>query len=566
MHRRSFLQTLGLLGLAPGSVLSCAKSTRDLYHPPAFGTARLLHFTDCHAQLLPLYYREPEVNIGVGDAQAFPPHLVGKSFLDYYGFQQNTAMAYAHTYLNFTEAARTFGKMGGFAHLATLIRRLREVSGAENTLLLDGGDSWQGSATALFTQGRDMVAAANLLGVDVMTGHWEFTHGQKQVLANIKSFKGRFLAQNVALSEEAQFAADVDSDAVFQPYVIKHLKRARIALIGQAFPYTPIANPRRFIPDWRFGIQERRLQRWVDEIRANKRADAVILLSHNGTDVDLKLASRVTGLDFILGGHTHDAIPAPIAVRNAGGTTWVTNAGSHGKFLAVLDLQTQPGRVTDFRYRLLPVFSELLEPDAAMQDLIVSLRKPYVRELGEKLAETEWLLYRRGNFLGTFDQLLLAALLQVHDAEIALSPGFRWGGCLLPGQPITVEALMNQTAISYPETYVRSVTGLALKNILEDVCDNLFNKDPYYRQGGDMVRLGGLSYRCAPNAEFGHRISELRQQNGELIEARKSYKVCGWAGVVEKLPGPPIWEVAREYLLDKKVIAIDARQGQPTII
>ncbi len=565
MHRRNFLKYLSLLGLAPATLLNCAKPVSGLYDVPAFGSVRLLHFTDCHAQLLPVYYREPEVNIGIGATNGFPPHIVGKRFLDYYGLKQNSSDAYAYTYLNFGEAAQTFGRMGGFAYLATLIRQLRESSGEENTLLLDGGDSWQGSGTALWTQGRDMVATANMLGVDVMTGHWEFTHGERQVLDNINTFNGHFIAQNVSLTEEAQFTADTDSEAVFEPFVIKRLKKANIAIIGQAFPYTPIANPRRLIPDWQFGIEEQRLQSLVDKIRVAKLADAVILLSHNGMDVDLKLASRVTGVDFILGGHTHDAMPAPVAVRNSSGTTWVTNAGSHGKFLAVLDLQTKPGQVTDFRYRLLPVFSGLLEADATMGSLIASLRKPYIKKLQQPLAVTETLLYRRGNFFGTFDQLLLNALLQVHDAEIGLSPGFRWGTCLLPGQTITVEDLMNQTAISYPETYVRSISGLELKNILEDVCDNLFNKDPYYRQGGDMVRLGGLSYRCAPNAEFGRRIAELRQSNGELIEARKMYKISGWAGVTEKLAGRPIWDVVSEFLKDKKTVVIDASR-QPSVI
>lgn len=557
MHRRHFLQYLGLLGLTPGALLSCSKTITDFYRPPAFGSARLLHFTDCHAQLLPIHYREPGVNLGVGDKNGLPPHLVGEQFLNYFGLQANTAEAHAYTCLNFAEAAHIFGKMGGFAYLMTVVKQLRELSGEQNTLLLDGGDSWQGSATALWTQGRDMVDAANLLGVDVMTGHWEFTHGELQVSENVKQFNGDFVAQNIALTEEAQFAADTDSDQVFEPYVIKRLPKANIAIIGQAFPYTPVANPQRLIPDWQFGIREQRLQQLVTEIRAAKLADAVILLSHNGMDVDLKLASRITGIDFILGGHTHDALPAPVAVSNSGGTTWVTNAGSHGKFLAVLDLDIGLSGIRDFRYRLIPVFCHLLQPDATMQKLITSIRRPYRQRLQESLAVTETLLYRRGNFFGTFDQLLLNAMMQVQDAEIALSPGFRWGTSLLPGQSITVEALMNQTAISYPETYVRDITGQELKTILEDVCDNLFNKDPYYRQGGDMVRLGGLTYRCAPNAEIGNRVSELRRTNGELIDARKTYKITGWASVGEKLPGRPIWDVVSEYLLDKKTIAID---------
>ena len=565
MDRRQFLQSLGLLGVAPSALLSCSGSPAGLYDLPNFGNTSLLHFTDCHAQLVPVYFREPSVNLGVGANNDLPPHLVGKQLLQYFGIKPNTAEAHAFTYLDFSEMARVFGKMGGFAHLATLIKQLRGERGVENTLLLDGGDSWQGSATALWTQGRDMVDACNLLGVDMMTGHWEFTYGSQRVLDNLEKFNGRFIAQNIALSEEAQFENDAESGAVFKSYVIRELKNARIAIIGQAFPYTPIANPQRFIPDWQFGIQEQNLQGIVDEIRRTKNADAIVLLSHNGMDVDLKLASRVSGIDFILGGHTHDAMPAPVMVNNPEGKTWVTNAGSHGKFLGVLDLDFSSGRLIDFRYRLLPVFSNLLTPDVDMQHLVDSIRKPFLNRLQQPLAVTEDLLYRRGNFYGTFDQLILDAQRTVNNAEIALSPGFRWGASLLPGQTITFEDVMNQTAITYPETYTRNISGQELKTILEDVCDNLFNKDPYYRQGGDMVRVGGLSYACDPNAEFGDRIRELRKDNGELIEAGKMYKVSGWAAVGQMSAGKPVWEVVSGYLQDRETVIFDD-YNQPKVI
>lgn len=549
MNRRHFLQCLALLGL-PG----CAGRPAGLYDLPEFGNATLLHFTDCHAQLLPVYFREPAVNIGVGENKNKPPHLTGRQFLDFYGIRPGTAEAYAFTHLDFAEIAAVYGKMGGFAHLATLIKQIRQARGPENTLLLDGGDSWQGSATALWTKGQDMIDASNLLGVDIMTGHWEFTHGSRQVLDNIARFQGEFIAQNIALAEEAQFAGDTETDAVFKPYVIKSFRRGRVAIIGQAFPYTPIANPKRFTPDWQFGIQEQKLQWTIDQIKAANEVDVIVLLSHNGAPVDLKLAARVSGLDVILGGHTHDALPRPIPVRNAGGTTWVTNAGSHGKFLAVLDLDMQPGRLRELRYRLLPVFSNLLEPDQAMQALIDTIRRPYLEQLQRPLAVTDELLYRRDTFRGTFDQLILDAQLAVNDAQIALSPGFRWGATLLPGQTITFEDVMNQTAITYPETYVRTMKGRELKAILEDVADNLFNKDPYYQQGGDMVRVGGMTFACDPEAEFGRRIGRLRLANGEACAAGRSYKVAGWASVGSVDAGKPVWDVVADYLLDRKTV------------
>lgn len=549
MNRRDFLQVLMASVVAPGCApRRLSEAPGRLYDVPSFGNATLLHFTDCHAQLLPLYYREPAVNTGVGAGKNRPPHLTGQAFLDFFAIKSKSPEAYALSSLDFAEAAEVYGTTGGFAHLATLIARLRDERGEGNVLLLDGGDSWQGSATALWTQGRDMVEACNQLGVDVMTGHWEFTYGDGQVLANLAQFAGDFVAQNVALTEEAQFERDADSDRIFKPYLIKQLTHARLAVIGQAFPYTPIANPKRFVPDWQFGIQEQNLQRNIDQIKADKAADVIVLLSHNGMEVDLKLASRVSGLDIILGGHTHDAMPRPVPVTNAGGRTWVTNAGSHGKFLAVLDMDVRQGRLLDLNYRLLPVFSELLEPDAKMQQLIAGIRAPYLDKLNQPLTVAEALLYRRDTFQGTFDRLILEALLDVNDAEIALSPGFRWGPSFLPGQTLKMEDLMSHTAITYPETYVRTLAGREIKTFLEDVADNLFNKDPYYRQGGDMVRVGGLCYVCVPEAEMGRRIAGLTLANGQSVHADKHYKVSGWAAVGEPLPGKPVWEVVAEFL------------------
>ncbi|MEA3192862.1 MAG: S-sulfosulfanyl-L-cysteine sulfohydrolase [Betaproteobacteria bacterium] len=524
---------------------SPARAQGALYDLPAFGNVSLLHFTDTHAQLLPQYFREPSANIGVGEAIGKPPHIVGKAFLDAYKLDERSDLAYAFDYLDFTELAHRFGKMGGFAHLATLVKRLR--ASRPHALLLDGGDSWQGSATALWTQGRDMIAASHELGVDLMTGHWEFTYGDKRVREAVDKDLGKieFLAQNVK-------TADFE-EPVFKPFVMRESKGVPFAVIGQAFPYVPIAHPRRFVEGWTFGIQERDLQKTVDAARA-KGAQAVILLSHNGMDVDLKLASRVRGIDAILGGHTHDGVPAPVLVANAGGRTIVTNAGSNGKFLGVLDLDVKGGRVAEYRYRLLPVFSKLIPPDASMEALIEKVRAPYREKLEERLAVSEGLLYRRGNFNGTFDQLFLDALMQVNSAPIAFSPGFRWGTTLLPGEAITREQLMDQSAITYPAATLSEISGAQIKRILEDVADNLFNPDPYYQQGGDMVRVGGLMYAIEPSARMGSRISDLRLA-GLPLEADKLYRVAGWAPVAEGATGEPVWDVVEKWLKDHKVVS-----------
>jgi S-sulfosulfanyl-L-cysteine sulfohydrolase len=559
IRRREFVTLAGAAALAgawPRSVRSADNA--GIYDLERFGNARILHLTDTHAQLLPVYFREPSVNIGIGAMAGKPPHLVGRAFLDRFGIRPDSADAHAFTFIDFEKSAARFGKLGGFAHLKTLIDRLRSDVGAGQSLLLDGGDLWQGTGLANSMQGADMVEAANLLGIEAMTGHWEFTYGEKALRANLERFKGEFLAQNIYLTEEAAFndakAFDPASGRVFKPAMIKEIGGSRVAVIGQAFPYVPIAHPKRFTPDWTFGIRDDELQKLVNNLRNNDKADAVLLLSHNGMDVDLKLASRVSGIDVILGGHTHDAVPQPIAITNAGGSTLVTNAGSSGKFLGVLDLDISKGRVADARYRLLPVFSELLKPDTAMAALIDKMRSPHAADYAEKIATSDRLLYRRGNFGGTVDQLICDALRSEFDAEIALSPGFRWGSSVLPGQPVTMEDVLTETAISYPETYRVSMTGSQIKDILEDVCDNLFNADPYYQQGGDMVRVGGFAYTCSPAESAGRRISDLKLDNGRALEAAKSYKVAGWASVSEQ-QGKPVWDVFANHLRSGKILA-----------
>ena len=560
LNRREFMQVLGIAA-ASGMLLDArnalaAPSPDKLYDLPRFGNVHLMHFTDCHAQLLPVYFREPHENIGVGEASGRMPHLVGEHLLRQCGVAPNTPAAYAFTHLNFEQAARTYGKVGGFAHLATLIQRIR--AGRPGALLLDGGDTWQGSATALWTNGQDMVDAGLALGVDVMTAHWEMTLGDKRVKQIVeRDFKGRvdFIAQNIQTNDFG--------DQVFTPYVMKEMNGVRLAIIGQAFPYTPIANPRHLVPDWRFGIQEEHMQQMVDEARA-KGAQVVVLLSHNGTDVDLKLASRVRGIDAILGGHTHDAMPVPVQIANAGGKTLVTNAGSNGKFLGVLDFDVRAGAIQGVSYRLLPVFADFLPADPGMDALITKVRAPYAARLGEQLATTQATLYRRGNFNGTFDQLIVDALIDVKGADLAFSPGFRWGTSLLPNSPILMEHLMNQTATTYSHTTLTDMTGATIKTIMEDVADNLFNPDPYYQQGGDMVRVGGMTYAMAPNAAMGARVQDMRL-HGNPIDANKIYKVASWAPVGEGAAGEPVWDVVAHWLRDQKTVA-PRRLNTPLLI
>jgi sulfur-oxidizing protein SoxB len=553
MNRREFLQAMAAAaaaGLPVDEARALDGSAGASFYDGIgrFGNVGLLHFTDCHAQLQPVHFREPNVNLGVGDARGRAPHLVGEALLRHFGIKPGTREAHAFTYLDYVAAARVYGRMGGFAHLATLVAKLK--ASRPGALLLDGGDTWQGSGTALWTSGQDMVDAQLALGVDVMTGHWEFTLGADRVKAVVDgAFKGKvdFVAQNV---RTADFG-----DPVFPPYTIRTVNDVPVAIIGQAFPYTPIANPRYFVAEWTFGIQDDNLQKVVDEVRG-KGAQVVVLLSHNGMDVDLKLASRVTGIDAILGGHTHDAVPEPSLVGNAGGRTIVTNAGSNGKFLAVLDLDVKSGKVADYRYRLLPVFSSLLPADPAMDALIRKVRAPYAERLGEKLAVTEGLLYRRGNFNGTADQLILEALLAEKNADIAFSPGFRWGTTLLPGEPITVEHVMELTAITYPYVTVNEFTGATIKTILEDVADNLFNPDPYYQQGGDMVRVGNLRYTIDPAKKMGRRIGAMTL-GGKPLDPAKKYKVAGWASVSEEAKasgGESVWDVLSRYLRTKKSV------------
>lgn len=548
--RRDLLKLLAVgatAGLTPRQVEADPSAADRLLEFQALGNLTLLHLTDSHATLLPVFFREPDTLIGVGDERGKPPYLTGRDFLRAYRIAPRTAEAYALSAVDFAALAARYGRMGGYAHLATLIKRGR-AERPGRTILLDGGDALQGSATSLWSRGEDMLRAENQLGVEVFTAHWEFMYGIERVRElfgdheRTGRFRGEFIAQNVT---ETGW-----NEPVFRPYTIREAGGVRVGVIGQAFPYTPIAHPRRFVPDLSFGIHDERIQALVDELRA-KPVDVVVLLSHNGIAVDMKLASRVTGLDVILGGHTHDGLPEPLRV----GRTLIVNSGSHGKFLSRLDLDVKNGRIVDHRYRLLPVLSRAIPPDPEMARLIQELRAPHETMLGERLAVSDSLLYRRGNFNGPFDELILDALLDRADAQVAFSPGFRWGFSILPGQAITLEDVYSHTALTYANTWVREMTGAEILALMEDVADNLFHPDPYYRQGGDMVRVGGLTYTIAPARPMGRRISNVRIGNRPL-EPSRAYKATGWASLGQA-DGPPAWDVVANYLRSRKRIKID---------
>ena len=576
LSRREFVYMMAVLGAAPVFANSHTRMTdttnklEDYYKLKPFGNARFLHMTDSHAQLLPVYFREPSVNLGFFSNFGKPPHIVGEKLLDYYGLKGNKRLEYAYSCVDFEKHAKAMGKVGGFAQIKTVVDFLTESFGKDKTLMLDGGDTWQGSATSLYTRGKDMVGAMNLLGVDVAVGHWEFTYKAEEVLENVKALNAEFLAQNIFVKEDSLMngaeAFDEDTGHAFKPYTIKKMGNARVAIIGQAFPYTTIANPQRFIPDWTFGIKEDSMQALVNKIKEEEKPDAVIVLSHNGFDTDKKMAEICTGIDFIMGGHTHDGVPEAVPVKNKEGTTYVCNAGSNGKFLNVLDLDIQNGKIKDFKFTLLPIFSDLIPENKEMKKYIEDVRLPFLKELTREIATTDTTLFRRGNFNGSWDQIICDALLEVKEAQISLSPGFRWGTSVMPGQAITFDDLMTQTAMTYPETYARDISGTDIKAILEDVADNLFNEDPFYQQGGDMVRTGGISYKINPKGKMGERITDIvLTKTGQKLEASKSYKVAGWSTVGAKSEGEPVWETVEAYLKNVKHIS-NLKVDTPDII
>ncbi len=551
--RREFLAAAAAASaLAAGSDLSLRQSlaqeklTQDmLLRSTPVGKLTILHLSDIHAQLKPIYFREPSINIGIGAVKGKPPHLTGTDFLNAFGIKRGSADAYALTSDDFAALAKTYGRMGGLDRIATVVKAVRGERGADNVLLLDGGDSWQGSWSSLQTQGQDMIDLMALIKPDAMVSHWEFTYGAERVREAADALPWPFLAQNIRDTEW--------QEPVFKASASFNRGGAHIAVIGQAFPYTPIANPRWMIPQWEFGIREDELEKQVDEARAGG-ADLVVLLSHNGFDVDRKLASRVKGIDVILTAHTHDALPVAIKV----GDTLLIASGSHGKFVARLDLDIKARKIADFRYTLIPVFSDVIAPDPEMAAAIEKARAPFEADLKRVVGHTESLLYRRGNFNGTLDDVICEAMLAERDAEIALSPGVRWGAGLLPGDPITFEDIANATAITYPDCYRVKMTGARLKEVLEDVADNLFNPDPYYQQGGDMARAGGLAYKIDVNAPIGSRISDMTLvKTGKPLDPAKNYVVAGWASVNQGTEGPPIWEIVERHISNLKSVKIE---------
>lgn len=551
LSRRDFLQvaaaTAALMPHGWSQALAQQKLTQsELLRFEPVGNVTLIHLADLHGQLVPLLFREPSANLGVGAAKGLVPHLTGRALLDHYRIAPGSAEAYALTSEDFTVLARSYGKLGGLDRIATIVNAIR-AEREDRVLLLDGGDTWQNSYTSMVTKGQDMVDCMKLLKPDAMTGHWEFTLGTDRVKEIVDQLGFKFLAQNIRDTEW--------NEPAFEAMTMIERGGVKIAVIGQAFPYTPIANPRWMIPTWSFGIREDELRANVEKARKDG-AGLVVLLSHNGFDVDRKLAGRVSGIDVILTAHTHDALPDVVKV----GKTLLIASGCHGKFVSRLDLDVRGGEVKGYRYKLIPVFSDVIAPEPQMAAAIRKIRAPHEKMLREPVGRAESLLYRRGNFNGTLDDVICEALLAERDSEIALSPGFRWGTSILPGQDITQEDIYNATAMTYPATYRMTMTGARLKEILEDVADNLFNPDPYYQQGGDMVRVGGLSYAIDVNKTIGNRISDLKLlRSGKPLEAGRDYTVSGWASVNEGTEGPPVWDVVMSHIRKKKVVAPQER-------
>ena len=551
--RRDFLQVgmatsaiYGASGFGSFSKLAAQQklSQDELLQFDTFGNISLIHITDIHAQLKPIYFREPEINIGVGDAFGKVPHITGADFRKMYGINDRSPSHYALTHNDFSALAKEYGRVGGLDRVATVVNAIR--ADRPDAILLDGGDTWHGSYTCHHTQGQDMVNVMNALNTEAMTFHWEFTLGSDRVHEIIDTLPFPALGQNI-------FDAEWDEPAeYFKPYTFFDRGGSRIAVIGQAFPYMPIANPSWMFPEYSFGIRDENMQAMVDEVRGLG-ADLVVVLSHNGFDVDKKMASIVNGIDIILSGHTHDALPEPVIANG----TIIVASGSNGKFVSRVDVDVRDGQMLGFRHKLIPIFSDVIAPDPRMTELINKERAPYIDQLSEIIGRSDSLLYRRGNFNGTWDDLICQALIEEREADISMSPGVRWGPSILPGQDITREDIWNVTSMSYGKVYRTAMTGEFIHIILEDVADNLFNPDPYYQQGGDMVRIGGMGYRIDITKPQGQRISDLTLlKTGEKIDPSKEYIVAGWASVNEGTEGPQIWGVVENYIRREGVVSI----------
>ena len=545
LSRRDFLQVgmattaiYGSSGFGNFSKLAAQQKLKqeDLLEFDTYGNVSLIHVTDIHGQLKPIYFREPEINLGVGNALGQVPHITGANFRRMYGINDGSPSHYALTHNDFSALAQQYGRVGGLDRVATVIKAIR--ADRPDAILLDGGDTWHGSYTCHHSQGQDMVNVMNALKIEAMTFHWEFTLGSDRVHEIIDTLPFPALGQNI-------FDAEWDEPAdYFKPYTFFERGGSKIAVIGQAFPYMPIANPGWMFPEYSFGIRDENMQAMVDEVRGLG-ADLVVVLSHNGFDVDKKMASIVSGIDIILSGHTHDALPEPVLINE----TVIVASGSNGKFVSRVDLDVRNGKMMGFKHKLIPIFSDVIKPDPDIAALIDEERAPYKSQLSEVIGQSESLLYRRGNFNGTWDDLICQAMIEEREADISMSPGVRWGPSILPGQDITREDIWNVTSMSYGKVYRTEMTGEFLHVILEDVADNLFNPDPYYQQGGDMVRIGGMGYRIDINKPQGRRISDLTLlKTGERIDPSKNYIVAGWASVNEGTEGPQIWDLVENYI------------------